>query len=310
MINALTILEENSRNYRLKQACRAMARDCAKGMSLEQAVSGQRVFSPFFAKSIVVGEKSGSLLSVLDILARHHLWAVELRRVVLSVIWYPIVVLLLGSFIFFATGIIIKSVNENAFDVSFVIFKLAVYIVALIYILIFAFVLAQLLREPKIKTVIDRIILKIPIWGSMMHNYAVATFFRMFAITLDSGMNLNMAYRTAAESTNNKAIEKALLEHEYFLSAGEKIHDTLALTGVIKREALGMIRAGEYSASTSELMNRQADWYEQEIRTTVPALFRMIFPVFLVFIAISFFVHLPFMGYTFFILLLLFFLVR
>ncbi len=310
MINALTILEEHSRNHRLKQACRAMARDCAKGMSLEEAVSRQRIFSPFFAKSIVVGEKSGSLPSVLDILARHHLWAVELRRVVLSVIWYPIVVLLLGLLIFAATSIIINSIDQKAFKVSSAIFVLGRYFSGVLYVLLFAFVLAQLLREPKIKTVIDRIILKIPIWGSMMHNYAVATFFRMFAITLDSGMNLNMAYRTAAESTNNKAIEKALLTREYFLSAGEKIHDTLALTGVIKREALGMIQAGEYSASTSELMNRQADWYEQEIRTTAPALFRMSAPIFLIFIGIGFFVNPSFIYYTLFILFLFFFLMR
>lgn len=310
MINALTVLEENSRNYRLKQACRAMAQDCAKGMSFEEAVSRQRIFSPFFAKSIVVGEKSGSLPSVLDILARHHLWAVELRRVVVSVIWYPIVVLLLGLLIFTVTTIIIMSIYRKAFELSSAILILGGYIKGVLYVVLFAFVLAQLLREPKIKPVIDRIILKIPLLGPLMHNYAVATFFRMFAIGLDSGMNLNMVYRTAAESTNNKAIEKALLTREYYLSAGETIHDTLALTGVIKRQALGMIRAGEYSASTSELMNRQAEWYEQEIRTTVPALFRVLFPVFLILIAISFFIFPSFIYYTLFILIFLFFLIR
>jgi type IV pilus assembly protein PilC len=310
IINALAVLEENSRNWRLKQACRAMARACAKGASFEQAVAKQSIFSPFFAKSIVVGEKSGSLISVLDILARHHLWAVELRRAVFSVIWYPTVVLFLGLFICAVRDIIIRSILNKAFEMYSAAFVFGLYFKGVLFILLFTFVLAQLLREPKTKVLVDRVVLKIPLWGHLMHNYAVAQFFRMFAITLDSGMNLTTAYRTAAESSNNKAIEKALLKREYFLSAGETIHDTLALTGVIKPEALGMIRAGEYSGSASELMNRQANWYEQDIRTTIPALVRMAFPFYLILVAIGFFLNPAFIYGTLFILLLLFFIVR
>ncbi len=293
IVQGLSILAEQVESVGFKKVLDKLKVDIEAGVPIAEAMKRQPdVFSELYASMIQAGEVGGILDTILDRLSGYLESAEKLKGKVKGAMTYPIVVSIIaaGVTIFLLTSVIptFKTVFEGfgsklpaptqiLIDLSEFVKK---YFLLIIGIPIGAFIgLKQWYKTEKGNLFLDTKFLALPMFGMLLRKVAIAKFTRTLGTLVKSGVPILQAMDTVAKTSGNKVIENALFKAKDSIREGEKVADPLKRSGIFPSMVTQMIAIGEESGNLDTMLNKIAEFYDQEVDVTVEALTSLLEPL-------------------------------
>jgi type IV pilus assembly protein PilC len=152
-------------------------------------------------------------------------------------------------------------------------------IVAIIVLIV---VLRMMSKTPRGRLLLDSVMLKAPVFGPLMRKVAVAKFTRTLGTMISSGVPILDALQITARSAGNKVVENAIMYTRERISEGRTMADPLAETGVFPPMVVQMIAVGESTGAMDAMLQKIADFYEEEVDAAVAALTALLEPLMMV----------------------------
>ena len=141
-------------------------------------------------------------------------------------------------------------------------------------------------RSPAFAHFLDRMILKLPVIGQIMHNSAIARFARTLAVTFKAGVPLVEALDTVAGATGNIVYEKAVQRIRDDVSVGYQVNMAMKQVNLFPHMVVQMTAIGEEAGALDTMLFKVAEFYEQEVNNAVDALASLLEPMIMVFIGV------------------------
>ncbi len=296
LVQSLEILSANQQNKHFASALAGVRATVEGGSTLSNAFQQYpKIFDSLYANMIAAGESGGILDGVLERLSAYIEKAVKLRRAVQSALIYPVAVLLIASGVMllllwkvvpiFATlfvglGVVLPLPTRIVIGVSHAVASFA-------WILILAFIagvygLKRYYGTSSGRMKIDTLILKLPLIGILMRKIAVARFARTLGTLITSGVPMLEAMDITARTAGNAVIEKAILEVRKGIERGRTIVDPLRESGVFPNMVVQMIGVGEQTGALDSMLQKVAEFYEDEVDVAVADLLTAMEPLIIV----------------------------
>jgi type IV pilus assembly protein PilC len=148
------------------------------------------------------------------------------------------------------------------------------------------FLFKRWLKTAHGRMLFDTKVLQAPLFGPMLRKVAVAKFTRTLGTLVKSGVPILQAMETVAQTSGNKLIEKAIMDARESIREGERIAEPLKKSGVFPPMVVQMIAVGEETGNMDIMLSKIADFYDQEVETSVKGLTSMIEPIVIVLMGI------------------------
>ncbi len=296
LVQGLTILEEQVESKLFKSIVHAIKDDIEAGQSITDALRKHpNAFEELYVSMIKAGEVGGILDVILERLSAYLESAEALKSKVKGALMYPIVVsviatavtlfLLMGviptfSTIFAGFGAELPFITQFLIDVSFFLRKFWFIVIGTPVALIFA--LKQYRKTELGQRNMDAIALKLPVFGILLKKVAVAKFTRTLGTLIKSGVPILQALETVAKTSGNKMIEIAIMTARESVKEGERIAIQLKKANIFPPMVIQMVAIGEETGNLDTMLNKIADFYDQEVDTAVKGLTSMIEPIIIV----------------------------
>lgn len=297
LIRCLDVLQAQTTNARLRKILMDLSARVESGESLSRSMARHpKAFSQLIIGLIRAGEVGGVLEESLQRIAGFLEKDVELRRKIRSALTYPVIVLLaaIGIVIFLVSWLVPQfaslfkelGIKEMPAPTQFLIDLSALFtqrwyvvVIALIAILV-AYKLFVSTRVGR--RVADRVKLRVPVFGPLHHKIVMARFSRTMGTLLASGVPILQAMETVAGVVGNSVVSDAVIESRARIREGEKIADPLQRSKMFPPMVVHMVSVGEESGSLDHMLNKIADFYENEVEMTIASLTAAIEPVMIV----------------------------
>jgi type IV pilus assembly protein PilC len=274
--------------------------DVEGGMTLADAMRRHpRAFDNLFTNMVAAGEAGGILDTILKRLATYIEKSVRLTSQVKSAMIYPVAVLIiatvvvavilwkviptfaqlfagLGATLPLPTRIVIALSNGLVSYGPFIIMALAGL----------AFAVRSYYRTDRGRHLIDALLLRLPILGTILRKVAVARFCRTLSTLISSGVPLLDGLDITAKTAGNAIIEDAIVETRRSIERGETVSKPLADTKVFPPMVTQMIGVGEATGALDMMLAKIADFYEDEVDTAVAGLLTLLEPIMISFLGI------------------------
>jgi type IV pilus assembly protein PilC len=300
LVQCLEILAGQQENKGFAKALGGVRRTVEGGSTLANALREYpKMFDDLYTNMVEAGEAGGILDGVLQRLSTHIEKAVKLRRAVKSALIYPTaVVLIAGGVIFlllwkvvpiFATlfaGLEVALPLPTRMVIGFSNAIASFALPILILVALAAYALKFYYSTPQGRMVIDTLILKLPILGDLMRKIAVGMFTRTLGTLIASGVPMLEAMEITARTAGNAVVEKAVLEVRKAIETGRTIVDPLRETGVFPNIVVQMIGVGEQTGSLDAMLQKIADFYEDEVDAAVGDLLTAMEPMIILFLGV------------------------
>jgi type IV pilus assembly protein PilC len=293
LLRALTILTEQTTNTRLAGVLDEVRTDVERGSSLSEAVAKHdRVFPPMMIHLIRAGELGGFLEKALGSVAATFEADVKLRSTIKSALTYPVIVFIIAILATIAMLVFIVPVFQNMFDslggtlplptrILVSISHNMVWIVPLLVVLVVGAVFwwRRNGKRDRVRAIVDPLRLRIPVFGSLTKKVAIARFSRNFATMTGAGVPILQSLDIVGGTSGNWVIEQALHRVHDAVRAGRSIAEPLSQERVFPSMVTQMIAVGEDSGSMETMLNKIADFYDDEVQSTTEALTSLIEPL-------------------------------
>ncbi|MEH2310312.1 MAG: type II secretion system F family protein [Nostoc sp.] len=298
IVRSLGVLSEQCSNPKLKQALVEISIDVQSGMNLSESMRKHPdCFDGLYVSMIQAGEVGGVLDEVLNRLAKLLEDVARLQNQIKSALSYPIVVgfiavaIFLGMTIFlipiFATifeqiGITLPPLTQFLMDASkFLRSPKAVILLFIIVGLKIAY--SQFGKTPGGRLTIDRLSLKVPLFGDLIQKSSVARFSRTFGSLTRSGVPILTCLEIVRDTSGNQVIANAIDAARLEIQQGGMISIALQENdGVFPTMAIQMISIGEETGELDAMLMKVADFYEDEVEQAVKAMTSILEPVMIV----------------------------
>ena len=294
LLRTLNILAEQTENTVLASTISLLRDDVERGSSLSAAMSKHpKVFSNLYVAMVRAGETGGQLDTVLSRVADNFEADYKLRQKVKSAMTYPVVVagiavLLLTVMLLFIVptfaGMFTGLGGELPLPTK-ILMALSEKARILVPLAIVGTVLGRMgykrgraaNAEFKLKT--DKMKLKIPIFGELFQKVAVSRFTRTLGLLLRAGVPVLQALDIVADSTGNEVLARAASSVKESVRSGESMSSPLAKQEVFPPMVVQMIAVGEDTGALDAMLDKIADFYDQEVESTTEALTSLIEPL-------------------------------
>ncbi len=300
LLKALTILSEQTENKRLSQTLEQVRHQVESGSSFSEALGrhGQS-FPPLMIHLVRAGETGGFLEESLESIAKTFEADVKLRQTIKSALTYPVVVLILAivsviGMLLFVVPIFKKMFSDLGGDlpiptqVLVVLSENMVWVAPLLVVgsIVFSVWWRKHRYDENVRARVDPLRLKLPVFGDLFRKVAIARFARNFATMTHSGVPILQSLGIVGETSGNFVIESALRKVQDSVRSGRSIAGPLAEEPVFPSMVVQMIAVGEDSGSMEQMLNKIADFYEDEVQTTTEQLTSLIEPLMIAVIGI------------------------
>lgn len=299
IVGALEIIEGGQKNVRMKKMVESIRYDIESGSSLSEAIGKHPVqFDELYRNLVRAGESAGVLETVLDTIASYKENLEALKGKIKKALFYPAVVIAVALLVSAILLIFVVPQFEAVFKqfgadlpaFTKIIVGASRFMVSNWYIVfgvafaaIFSFIFFKK-RSLAFQHFLDRIILKIPVIGQIMHNSAIARFARTLAVTFKAGVPLVEALDTVAGSTGNTVYEKAVHRVRDDVSVGYPLNMSMKQVNLFPHMVIQMTAIGEEAGALDAMLFKVAEYYEQEVNNAVDALSSLIEPFIMIFI--------------------------
>ncbi len=301
IVSALEIIGSGHKNPRMKKMVDGIRTDIEGGSSLYEAVSKYPVqFDELYRNLVRAGEGAGVLETVLDTVATYKENIESLKGKIKKALFYPAMVVVVALLVSAIMLIFVVPQFEEVFRgfgadlpaFTMMIVGLSRFMVSWWWLIAIAligsvvgFVMAYK-RSPKMQHTMDRLILKVPVIGQIMHNSAIARFARTTAVTFKAGVPLVEALGIVAGATGNKVYEESVLRMRDDVSVGYPVNMAMKQTNLFPHMVIQMTGIGEEAGALDTMLFKVAEYYEQEVNNAVDALSSLLEPMIMVFIGV------------------------
>lgn len=293
IVQGLNLLTEQIQSPVFKKIIGAVRSDIESGIAIADAMKKHpKAFSELYVSMIRAGETGGVLDSILERLSVYLEAAEELKGKVKGAMVYPIVI----SGVAMSVTLFLLVAVIPTFKTVFASFGSGLPLPTQVLLTISDFLrdhflwlllvpigagvgLGQWRKTEKGRRVIDRLLIRIPVFGDLLKKVAVAKFTRTLGTLIKSGVPILQALDTVAKTAGNRVVEEAIMKCRESIREGEKIADPLKQSGIFPAMVIQMISVGEETGNLETMLNKIADFYDQEVDTAVKAMTSLIEPV-------------------------------
>ncbi len=293
LTKSLNILAEQTGNPALAEVISSLQKDVEAGQALSEAmIRHPQVFSSLFVNMVRAGETGGVLDEVLLRVAEHYEKDMALKAKIKSAMAYPIIMFIMSMLIVFAMITFIVPVFVNMFSTLGGELPLPTKMLVVMsdgirrfwYLLILAvlglrFAIKNYKKTPQGKFFFDRLKLKLPVFGELNTKLAVARFTRTFGTLVASGVPILQGLEIVSEAANNEVISRSVKEARASIKEGETIAKPLGNSKIFPPMVVQMISVGEETGALDAMLQKIADFYDQEVAAMVEALTSLIEPL-------------------------------
>jgi type IV pilus assembly protein PilC len=299
LVQALDILSKQTENKAFGNIIGDIKSDVEGGSTFAEALKKYpRVFSDLYTNMVAAGETGGILDIILIRLATYIEKAQSLKRKVKGAMVYPTVVISVAVLVIIVIMVFVVPTFSKMFTQlggdlpapTQLIINLSNFLggmgglITLASLIAIIVAVSQFRRTETGKKVTDRIILLLPIVGVLFKKVAVAKFTRTLGTLISSGVPILDGLNITARTAGNKVIEKAVLGVRQGVSEGQTIAEPLSEAKVFPPMVTQMIAVGESTGALDNMLDKIADFYDDEVDIAVSALTSMIEPILMVFL--------------------------
>jgi len=301
IIQCLDILYSQQENATFKKMLRSIKDDVESGSTLAEALKRfPKEFDDLFVNMIAAGEAGGILDTILRRLSTYMEKAAKLKSKVKGAMTYPIVTLIIAFGVLAVILVFVIPVFEEMFsdmggqlpaftqmvvEASNFTKKNVIYIVVGLILFIFAF--KKFHNTEKGRAIIDKNVLRLPVFGDLIRKVAVSKFSRTMGTMLSSGVAILEALEIVAKTAGNKTIEQAVYSVRSDIAEGRTMADPLIESGVFPSMVCQMIAVGESTGALDAMLEKIAIFYDEEVDQAVENLTALIEPFMLVFLGVT-----------------------
>ncbi|MBN5089132.1 type II secretion system F family protein [Stenotrophomonas maltophilia] len=299
IVSALEIIGSGHKNPRMKKMVDDIRTDIEGGSSLHEAISRHPVqFDELYRNLVRAGESAGVLETVLDTIASYKENIEALKGKIKKALFYPAMVLVVAFLVSTVLLVWVVPQFEEVFKnfgadlpaFTQMVVNLSRFMVSwwwLMAIVMIGSVVAIAMtyrRSEKLQHTVDRLVLKVPVIGQIMHNSAIARFARTTAVTFKAGVPLVEALGIVAGATGNKVYGEAVLRMRDDVSVGYPVNMAMKQLNLFPHMVIQMTGIGEEAGALDAMLFKVAEYYEQEVNNAVDALSSLLEPMIMVFI--------------------------
>jgi type IV pilus assembly protein PilC len=300
LLRTLNIIAEQTENKKLAAMMGQIRDDVETGVSISDAMRKHAVvFPPLMINMVRAGETGGFLDSSLEAIATNFEKEVKLRGTIKSALTYPVIVLIMSLVAVVAMLLFIVPVFENMFKglggqlplPTMILVELSHAMVWVAPVLIVGGIVGAVWwgknkNTERVRMKVDPIKLKLPVFGALLKKIAVARFSRNFSNMIGAGVPILQALKIVGETSGNWVIEDSLVKVAESVRQGESIAVPLSQQPVFPAMVTQMIAVGEDSGSLETMLDKIADFYDQEVESATEQLTAMIEPLMIAFLGV------------------------
>jgi type IV pilus assembly protein PilC len=300
LVQCLDILARQSENKEFARVIGQVKTDVESGDSFADALRKHpRVYSDFYVNMVEAGETGGILDTILARLAAYMEKAAALKSQVKGAMVYPAVIIGIAIIVVVFLLLYVIPVFADMFasfggtlpaPTRFVMFlsdlvkDYILYVIPLVGVLIWLF--KRFYKTEKGRVMVDTLLLKLPVFGPLIQKVAVAKFTRTLGTLVSSGVPIIDGLEITARTAGNKVVEGAVLSIISSIKEGQTIAEPLSRQAIFPPMVVQMIEVGENAGALDSMLNKIADFYDQEVDTAVAALTKLMEPMLMVFLGV------------------------
>lgn len=298
LVQCLDILAGQQENKTFKDVLLKVKENVESGSTFADSLSKHpKVFDQLYVNLVAAGEAGGILDTILSRLAAYIEKAMKLKKQVKGAMVYPITimsiaVIVVGVILVFVIPTFAKMFADFGGELpgptKFVIAlsnflkKYLIVIIAAFFAIKVAF--SKYYATPKGRKVIDHLALKMPVVGPLIRKVSTAKFTRTLGTMISSGVPIMDGLEIVAKTAGNVVVEQAIYNVRQAISEGKTMAEPLAACGVFPPMVVQMISVGEATGAMDAMLNKIADFYDDEVDDAVGALTSMMEPMLMVFL--------------------------
>jgi len=300
LIQGLEALSEQTENKEFQRVINDLRGRVEAGDSFAEALSYYvDLFGDLYVNMIRAGEMGGGLAEVAARLASYLEVSAALRRRVMSAMTYPVVVMILATILTIAMlvfivptfasiyadfGAKLPGPTQMLMNISLILRRHSP--IALIVVAALVFSLHRLKKTERGAFLFDQYLLKSPVAGQLVQKIALARMSRTFASLIRSGVPILRTMEIVADATGNRFIGSSLARCGSEIEGGSNIASSLKRSGRFPPMVIHMIAAGEKTGNIDGMLEKVADFYEDEVANSLESLSSMIEPLLMAFLGV------------------------
>jgi type IV pilus assembly protein PilC len=300
LVQCLDILGNQQEKNSFKKIILKIKEDVEGGSTFADALNKYpRVFDSLYVNLVAAGEVGGILDTILNRLAAYIEKAEALKGKVKSALVYPstivgvaiavtsiLLVFVVPMFqeMFSGSGTPLPLPTQILVNVSYIVKHFIIYIILVVIAFVVGFV--YFYRTPVGRALVDDLLLKIPIFGNLIKKVAVARFTRTLGTMISSGVPIMDALEITAKTAGNKTVERDVMYTRAGISEGKTLAEPMSQSKVFPPMVVQMVAVGEATGNMDAMLNKIADFYDQEVDDAVSALTSLLEPALMVFLGV------------------------
>ncbi len=298
LVQCLDILGKQQENKTFKKNLVQIKEDVESGSTFADALKKHpKAFDELYVNLVAAGEIGGILDTILNRLAAYIEKAMKLKKKVKSAMTYPativgIAVLVIAVILVFVIPqfqAMFADFGQTLPLPTLIVIALSDFIQSYILVIIvgcfaMVWILKRIYKTSKGRLYMDTLFLKLPVMGVLIRKVAVAKFTRTLGTMISSGVPILDGLDIVAKTAGNKIVENAIYKVAQSISEGKTIAEPLEKSGVFPPMVCQMIAVGEQSGSIDTMLNKIADFYDDEVDDAVGNLTAMMEPLLMLFL--------------------------
>ncbi len=300
LVQTLTTLEEQTTSKSFRPVLKQVTARVEAGDPFSVALAEHpKVFNRLYVSMVEAGETGGLLAEILDRVASYLEATARLKKKVKSAMTYPVIVcciaILIALFlilkiipifadIFKDFGAKLPAPTQMLINLSD--FMREYFLGFVILSVALGVVLVKLKNTRRGTQVWDRLILRMPVFGLLIHKIAMSRFARTFSALVRSGVPILETLRIVGQSSGNTVVEAAVAATAANIERGENLATSLAQHRIFPVMMVRMVAAGEQTGKVDVMLEKISDFYDEEIEATLASLTSLIEPLLIVFLGV------------------------
>jgi type IV pilus assembly protein PilC len=305
LVQCLDILSQQQQNKYFQQVLAQVRQDVEEGSTLAAAMTRHpKVFDQLYSNMVEAGETGGILDLILQRLSTFIEKIVKLKRDVVSALIYPVAVILLAIVAIAIIMVVVIPQFQNIFLgllgpgeplplPTRMVVGLSNFLAGWGGLVILAATIASVVglrfyyKTTKGRKVIDTILLKVPILGSIFLKIAIARFSRTLSTLLSSGVPILQSLDITARTAGNVVVENAIIEIRDGVEQGKSFVEPLRASELFPHMVAQMVGIGEQTGALDSMLGKIADFYEQEVDAAIANLLTLMEPALIGFLGVT-----------------------
>ncbi len=300
LVQSLEVLSQQQETTLFKNIIREIREDVEGGSTFAGALKKHPVtFNELYTNLVVAGEEGGILDTILGRLATYIEKAEALKKKVKSALIYPATIVTVAVAVVIILMIFVIPVFETMFSgagqslplptvivlgMSRMVKKYIIFIIPALILLVILF--KRYYKTDSGRAVVDRLLLRLPVFGPLFRKIAVARFSRTLGTLVSSGVPILDGLSIVSRTSGNRAIETAIMNARASIREGETIAEPLGRSSLFPPMVIQMIAVGESTGALDSMLSKIAEFYEDEVDVAVSNLTALLEPLLMIFLGI------------------------